>query len=748
MDLFIQKVAIQYFTSMDNIFRLFPLGILAMCVIGFTSCNDDNDSKETLWTADQRTLNEMLSYQCVLNHLFNSNDSLYTTPCIGVELDAATPGIYSTGVADENEAREAFYSCCLYPELCATESDGSICYDMGTYGSLVYHPNYDDDALATLDINLSSINVISQLRFIPTSLWPTNSLLSDIHLGDIVTDKTYGWYWVCVQESNGGRPALFITFDNYNARTIFINNVSESSILLQTTSASVEALRAWYRLVKSGHETFNDNESALKLFDKNLYEATGYINGRTPMNNLYYVAGVNSEKIDRSGAHWGSAIPNTIVNLGSSVAFTEGESATFTCNSEDLIPSKNRINGASSYFHSGTCQYQISETTLSKIYLFTHTSSVSIYNNDQFYTDNPLANYLYTQTNNYLLDGVLKQLFASSDTKHQYPVLGEALDKSSPTIFTIFTNNGDEAKTVFDKMCLKPERLSTKENGDIEYDLGELGSVVYHAENSDTLYASIDINVEDVPSITQVRYVPPFDVSVGDVLKDYDYGYNWACVQALSKNTPAMFITFDEQLNLGTEDNGSLKKFSSAPKEAFEKWFNLVVNNKDIYSANNAEMKSVAPNLWDAAGIINGRYNMSRLETVFDGIKAYFFYSVGTRYENANPNPYYGRLDLDETNSLSQYTIVTPDKKYMSFQCTSELSRPTYISLFTAAYSQMNNAQHVFGPLFHFGKVYLNGTVQTEYSNCRIYINNYSQSSTETDRAEICRKYKRLMKVK
>jgi hypothetical protein len=236
--------------------------IIAMIGVGlFAACDDDDG--DVIDTPSAETLEILQSdeyaFQIVCAGLFNAYDSLYTMPAVGEALDETQPTVYATGVADEAAARSFFDNLCTVADRCTSLTDGSIQYDLGTYGNLCYRPSGENGALASLEVNLHEVTSLTRLDFISQDLWPNNDV-SLFELGDIVKDTAWGYTWVCVQEYGAGLPALFITFDTSKLTMPYgYTNLPPSSpkyYFVYRQCASYESLKAWYNLLHMGKSRF------------------------------------------------------------------------------------------------------------------------------------------------------------------------------------------------------------------------------------------------------------------------------------------------------------------------------------------------------------------------------------------------------------------------------------------------------------------------------------------------------------
>jgi hypothetical protein len=155
-------------------------------------------------------------------------------------------------VVDEAAARSFFDNLCSVADRCTSLTDGSIQYDLGTYGNLRYHPFGENGALASLEVNLHEVSSLTRIDFISQDLWPNNDA-SPFEIGDIVKDSC-GYTWVCVQEYGAGLPALFIEF--MYATAMYWDSDEVDVRIIYRQCASYDALNAWCGLLKSGRSRF------------------------------------------------------------------------------------------------------------------------------------------------------------------------------------------------------------------------------------------------------------------------------------------------------------------------------------------------------------------------------------------------------------------------------------------------------------------------------------------------------------
>jgi hypothetical protein len=742
---------------------------------------DDRDVTDTpqvdVETAEQTAF---CDYLYALNTLFNGEDSLYSTPAVGVALEAATPSVYTRGVADEAEARAFFNQCCLRSEGGTTAADGSVVYDMGAYGSLTYRPEGDGEAVALMDIALPEISTITRLRFIPEALWPNNDE-SPFQVGDIVRDKKHGWYWICVQKLSGGRPALFITFDANVGQNI-------GGAMKQVQYAQEDAMRACYQLANSDIYPFRATDNALQSLVPNLYAGLGYLNGRTFVPNLYWAVGSSFMQKNNSSAHayskFASSLMTFVPDSGTihiSVGqFTTalswnslhpnmpiGEAFDLYCSKEDLITSADRLPGCSEYYHSGQTRFGLLTGTLSPGYVVTRSYSASYpwasTISENFYRDDVLDSKVYQQSVDYAYAELLKQLFATSDTDYTTPTIGDAFDEPSSTEFMLFVQDEADAYATFCRLCADSLRRR-QEGTSAVYDLEDYGSLKYVAQRVEEQYtdeyvdrsydevASIEVNLNEVYSLTKIHLIEHPSIVPGDLVRITDESPIWLCVQAMDETHPAIFITFINQRSITqvspTEEDlqtwvttGVLPQtYTCATKEAFEAWYHTVTHDTHgLFTGQYPEFQDWAQGIYDAACFANGTYDLAKLHSLTSASeKIYMFYYVGEFRSQYTANV--GRFAdymYDEV-----YTIVSPQNEFYNYICMEETemdatTKARLGALYPNAYGGVDSWDYVL----HEGLA-TNVLWESPYAgqSCRFLLNKNSRSFTFDNFHEMCKK--------
>ena len=136
------------------------------------------------------------------------------------------------------------------------------------------------------------------------------------------------------------------------------------------------------------------------------------------------------------------------------------------------------------------------------------------------------------------------------------PEVGVVMDEANADVRNIVFTSAEQAKGYF--LSIVPDAGL---NGDSWSHAG-VGSLTYRAVNDDNCYAVIDVNLEQMPDLKQLRFVPEAAIgenkwqgepyyAVGDVIKDKKTGVYWICVRPsggpLAKDY-AYFVSFDKSL--------------------------------------------------------------------------------------------------------------------------------------------------------------------------------------------------------
>ena len=149
------------------------------------------------------------------------------------------------------------------------------------------------------------------------------------------------------------------------------------------------------------------------------------------------------------------------------------------------------------------------------------------------------------------------------------PAEGVPVSEAESDIRNVVSTGADQAKSYF--LSIVPD-LGL--NGDIWSHEG-VGTLTYRAMNQENCYAVIDVDLVQMPGLTQLRFVPESVVGenkwqgtpyygVGDVVKDKK-GIYWICVRPsggpLAKDN-AYFVSFDKSLIKTTEQKQDIYEVS------------------------------------------------------------------------------------------------------------------------------------------------------------------------------------------
>ena len=141
------------------------------------------------------------------------------------------------------------------------------------------------------------------------------------------------------------------------------------------------------------------------------------------------------------------------------------------------------------------------------------------------------------------------------------PAEGVPVDEANSDIRNVVSTGADHAKQYF--LSIVPDKGL---NGDTWSHEG-VGTLTFRAMNEENCYAVIDVNLVQMPGLTQLRFVPETVVGensfsgtpyyrVGDVIKDKKKGIYWICVRPAGgplKKDYAYFVSFDKSLIKTTE---------------------------------------------------------------------------------------------------------------------------------------------------------------------------------------------------
>lgn len=154
----------------------------------------------------------------LLNELPENWEGTNFTPEVGVPVDEANADIRNVISTGADHAEQYFLS--IVPDL---GLEGNVWSHEGV-GSLTYRAVNEKNCYAVIDVNLTQMPGLKQLRFVPESVVGENKWQGTPYygVGDVVKDKK-GIYWICVRPSGGPLAkdnAYFVSFDKSLIKTV------------------------------------------------------------------------------------------------------------------------------------------------------------------------------------------------------------------------------------------------------------------------------------------------------------------------------------------------------------------------------------------------------------------------------------------------------------------------------------------------------------------------------------------------
>ncbi|MCR4603946.1 MAG: hypothetical protein K5683_10525 [Prevotella sp.] len=141
---------------------------------------------------------------------------------------------------------------------------------------------------------------------------------------------------------------------------------------------------------------------------------------------------------------------------------------------------------------------------------------------------------------------ILSQLSAIGDSlpnnwkSQQFEVFeGKVLDESKPFVRTVAVSSMDEAASYYNSLTNRNINASTTSD---KWEMKDIGDMTYTAVNQSNCFATIDVNVKQLPKLMQLQLAPAsafgtnaaFDgepyYRMGDVILDRENTY-WVCVR-------------------------------------------------------------------------------------------------------------------------------------------------------------------------------------------------------------------------
>ena len=134
------------------------------------------------------------------------------TPEVGVPVDEANADIRNVISTGADHAEQYFLS--IVPD----EGLNGNTWSHEGVGSLTYRAVNESNCYAVIDVNLTQMPGLKQLRFVPETVVGENKWQGTPYyaVGDVIKDKKKGTIWICVRPSGGPLAkdnAYFVSFD-------------------------------------------------------------------------------------------------------------------------------------------------------------------------------------------------------------------------------------------------------------------------------------------------------------------------------------------------------------------------------------------------------------------------------------------------------------------------------------------------------------------------------------------------------
>ena len=163
------------------------------------------------------------------------------------------------------------------------------------------------------------------------------------------------------------------------------------------------------------------------------------------------------------------------------------------------------------------------------------------------------------------------------------PVLGDVLDESQPFVRTLVVDDISQAAALYQSLSGTTIEASTSA---AMRNIEGVGSLIYNAPNYGGVFATIDVDVKQIPRLTQLRLVSESSVGengilgignytfdgdpyyrIGDVVKDKDGRY-WICVRSAwsGKKGDTHWVTMQilsKKLKNGSGFDGNLQTYKA-----------------------------------------------------------------------------------------------------------------------------------------------------------------------------------------
>ncbi len=221
------------------------------------------------------------------------------------------------------------------------------------------------------------------------------------------------------------------------------------------------------------------------------------------------------------------------------------------------------------------------------------------------------------------------------------PTVGRVLDASNPYVRYVAVSSLEEAEVEYKSMFSGDVTGTAKDD---KWRMDGIGQLIFTVKNQPDVTATVDVNVQQLPHLTQIRFVPPSVIGdnsnfksyyhFGDVVKLKADGSYWICVRPTSSaagknlshwvsfNTNASNALVNPNFKTYTKSGHSLSlPYSLGDKTNSEKhipdFFNLYKALKANYRSSEDEGQGIRP---DVKG--KKKYTIGDIELPADSVLA------------------------------------------------------------------------------------------------------------------------------
>ena len=244
--------------------------IFCLCILTIShSCNDNQmdeiKTPEELYEDSLDLRMEQMDRAQLLNNLCeidtSTTNSISYIPRHGKVLNETTPTVRYIGVESLEEAKNYFkMSIALPPQ---EDADNWRFTDFVEIADcrLEFTESQTSDEIARLAIDCPELkNVMTELVFIPRSLWPENDASSPFQYGSVwMKDNGFIWnkiVYICVRPCGYGQKGIMLTFDSGWGSILYNECILQGVFNLYSNCASYDAINAFTSFVNDSPNKF------------------------------------------------------------------------------------------------------------------------------------------------------------------------------------------------------------------------------------------------------------------------------------------------------------------------------------------------------------------------------------------------------------------------------------------------------------------------------------------------------------